>query len=793
VRSHRQHSGSRPDARRRAWPWCVLLACVLLITTPVGSAQAIPGDPVEPSVSFPAKASPLALAPSFAPPGTTSKVPNPYVVTLDASTDTLYVAGGTYPANRLSVLDARGCTVQEAQCRGPLGAARTGLRVLDIAVDPDSGTVYVAETSGFENASVSMVDGRHCNARDTSGCDAYHSAFRTGFKYVQGLQVDPRTHTLYVAGGGVVGVFDTRTCNAGSSAGCSATARVKAGNLTGYPLLDETTDTLYVPSDSFVDIVDTRTCNADDSSGCSQTPPTFPVGPPDTFSPAVFSVVDHSTGTLYVATDDSGTRDGRAAVVDARRCNARTTAGCPTASPPRARIGPEPRSLAVDPRTHSLYGLAASGGVVSVIDTRRCRARHTSGCGRAPKTVQTGAAPMWMTFDARTRSLYVANQSGNTVQVLDATRCSAVRSAGCRKTPRTAPATANSRVLPTVHTIYQAPSVARTSSDNIPQADDTLSFIDTRRCNLRHRRCSARTSIDLGYFPQVHVDPGSSTLYLVDTAADVVHLVDARRCNVSRRDACAPFADIAVPGVEAMTINPRTHTVYANQEGATTIAVLPGEHCNALDHTRCDVAAHEVELGDRAGSIAVDDSKDTVYVGIPSRQVEALLPSAACDAGSTDCVLVATALLDGVPWNSLAVPERHSLYVAGGFDADTLTVLDTAICNVHRLDGCYGPWPKTFTPNNPVAMVYDRRADLVVVTGWRGSTVALIDPKVCGVGTPSGCAQGWPRIPVGFQPASLGTDWRQNTLYVFNDYSETVSLVDLADPCRRKLCLYPTG
>jgi DNA-binding beta-propeller fold protein YncE len=406
--------------------------------------------------------------------------------------------------------------------------------------------------------------------------------------------------------------------------------------------------------------------------------------------------------------------------------------------------------------------------------------------------VQTGAEPSWMTFDARTGSLYVANRSDDTLQVLDATRCSGLRSAGCRKTPRTARATANSRVLPTVHTIYQAPSVARTTTDT-PQADDTLSFIDTRRCNQRHRHCSARRSIDLGYFPQVYVDPGSSTLYLVDAAADVVHLVDARRCNVSGRSGCAPFADVSIPAVGALTINPRTHTVYANQEGATTIAVLPGEHCNALDHTRCDVAAHEVELGDVAGGIAVDDARDTVYLGIPLRQVEALLPSAACDAGSTNCVAVATTFLDGVPRNQLAVPERHSLYVAGGFGADTLTVVDTAVCNVHRLDGCVRTWPKTSTPNVPFGLVYDRRADKVVVTGWRDSTVAVIDPKVCGAGSPSGCAQGWPRIPVGFQPVSFGTDWRQNTLYVYNDYSETVSLLDLADPCRRKLCVRPTG
>ena len=160
MRSHRQHSSSRHDARRRAWPWCVLVACVLLLTAPVGSAQATPIDPVDPPVSSPAKAAgPLAGAPSFAPRGTMSKVTRPYVVTLDPTTDTLYVAGRRDPA-RLFVLDARGCTVQQAQCRGPQASISMGAAVIDIAVDP--GTVYVASANGTPHGFVAVVDGRHC-------------------------------------------------------------------------------------------------------------------------------------------------------------------------------------------------------------------------------------------------------------------------------------------------------------------------------------------------------------------------------------------------------------------------------------------------------------------------------------------------------------------------------------------------------------------------------------------------------------------------------------------------------
>ena len=787
MRSHRQHSGSHHDARRRGWPWCVLVAGVLVITTPVGSARADPQDPPDPSATSSDHAAiPLPAARSFAPAGTTSQVTTPYAVTLEPSTDTIYVAGRSDPS-RLFVLDARGCTLAEAKCRGPLAAVGMGLRVLDIAVDPESGTVFVSNTSESPPSSVRMVDGRTCNARDVSGCADFHLSFTTDFDDVTGLQVDARTHTLYVAGGGFVSVFDTRTCNAGRQlGGCDVRARATTSIAFADPVLDETTDTLYVPQSNTVAIVDTRTCNATDTSGCSRPPVTFPAS-----DGAAFGIVDHSTGTLYVSRRDSDDRNGRVSVVDARRCNARTNAGCPSAPPRTAVIGPGASHLAVDPRTHSLYGLASGSGVVSVVDTRHCRARHTSRCKRPPKTMQTGTQPLGMAYDSRTGSLYVANQGDSTVQVLDATRCTGVRSTGCRKTPPTAPATANSRVLAIVHTIYQAAAVSPLVSE-IPEQNHTLSFIDTRRCNRKHRDCSARRSIDLGYFAHVYVDPGSSTVYLVDTAADVVHLVDARGCNVSRRSGCRPFADVGIPGVGGLTINPSTHTVYATQENATTLAVLPGAHCNALDHTHCDATAHEVELGGGVISVGVDVAHDTVYVSAGFSQLETLLPSAACDTGSAGCVPVTTTYVGGSPGLQLVMPERHSLYAAGRFGADTLTILDTATCNVHRFDGCGTSWPRTATPDIS-GLVHDRRADKLVVASGGDSTVTVIDPKVCSATTTSGCARTWPRIPVGFGPSTIGTDWRYNTLYVDNDASSTVSLLDLADPCRRNLCISPTG
>ena len=133
MRSHRQHSGSHHDARRRGWPWCVLVAGVLVITTPVGSARADPQDPPDPSATSSDHAAiPLPAARSFAPAGTTSQVTTPYAVTLEPSTDTIYVAGRSDPS-RPSIASAR-CVSRKTQRpssalsgisiwpRGPTGA-----------------------------------------------------------------------------------------------------------------------------------------------------------------------------------------------------------------------------------------------------------------------------------------------------------------------------------------------------------------------------------------------------------------------------------------------------------------------------------------------------------------------------------------------------------------------------------------------------------------------------------------------------------------------------------------------
>ena len=110
----------------------------------------------------------------------------------------------------------------------------------------------------------------------------------------------------------------------------------------------------------------------------------------------------------------------------------------------------------LDPRTQTLYTANEVDSDVSVIDATRCDAQTTSGCRpRAPEipVAPTGA---FMAADPAVETVY--DPSGpNTVSMIDTSQCNAFRSAGCAQTPATMTAGAFPdavAVNPATHTVY---------------------------------------------------------------------------------------------------------------------------------------------------------------------------------------------------------------------------------------------------------------------------------------------------------------------------------------------------
>jgi hypothetical protein len=118
---------------------------------------------------------------------------------------------------------------------------------------------------------------------------------------------------------------------------------------------------------------------------------------------------------------------------------------------PTVEISDQPYSavtgVAVDPATNTIYvaslveGDQIEDSTITVIDGSRCSATNASRCTALARMTNVGPAPIWLTFDPATRTLYVTNgltpdyDENNTVTVLDTRTCNAQNTSGCNQMP----------------------------------------------------------------------------------------------------------------------------------------------------------------------------------------------------------------------------------------------------------------------------------------------------------------------------------------------------------------------
>jgi DNA-binding beta-propeller fold protein YncE len=399
---------------------------------------------------------------------------------IDAGTHSLYTVD---QAGSISVLDTGQCNANAVQgCDTervgtislPPGSSPRG-----VAIDTGSDTIYVADTSLNE---ISVINGATCNATDRSGCTPTSSLLADPARaassgpdpsgpasvrlnsatcqpqtsgcgqtvktvhvgtFPDGIAVDQVTHTVYVTNrgspggrpGDTVSVIDGATCNGVKSSGCDRVATLDVGAGPGWIALDDGTHTAYTVNQAAgtVSVIDMATCDAVDTSGCGQKTATIAVGA----SPFVLTI-DQELHTAYVASN----LDDTVSVIDldAATCAGAGTGGCRTVSS-TARVSADASGVAVDTANRSVYvvnrGPGPGPGTVSVIDAATCNSRHRAGCARQAAAVRVGVDPAGVTIDQTTNTVYVANNGGATVSVIDAAHCNATDHAGCARSPST--------------------------------------------------------------------------------------------------------------------------------------------------------------------------------------------------------------------------------------------------------------------------------------------------------------------------------------------------------------------
>ncbi len=226
-------------------------------------------------------------------------------------------------------------------------SATTGSDPVAQAVDPSTGTLYIADESS-DTVSV-----------DSEGSTADPSDFATAGSVPTGsgpdaVALDSSAGKVFVANSGsTLTVFATSTCNQSTTTGCGSPTPVPSGGRLSSPsALAVSGSTLYVGNSNGTVAVYNATSNAWVATI------TLPSG-----STPTALAVDPTYSMVYVA---DGSKS-RIEYFSATSCNATTTSGC-GATPATVSVGADPDALAVAAGAGDLYvGNAGSGGGISVV------------------------------------------------------------------------------------------------------------------------------------------------------------------------------------------------------------------------------------------------------------------------------------------------------------------------------------------------------------------------------------------------------------------------------------------
>jgi DNA-binding beta-propeller fold protein YncE len=744
----------------------------------------------------------------------------PGFTAVDQATHTLYVTNGfnengnPVGGNTVSVIDERHCRADDvSRCKGPWPTLTVGsdpnADPSAVAIDQQTDSLYVADSS---DNTVAVFNGATCNAETSVGCGQTPAMVPVGMLPVA-IFDDPADHTVYIPNGfeDDLSMLDTATCNASDLAACP-TAPPPTVTVAGNPsggAVDSSAHTVYVTvcgdpdfgcaaGANGVSVFDARTCNATVQLGCDQ------LGTIPTTIPPFSAQVDPANQTLYTANGDN-----TIAAFDLRNCNAADLAGCATDTPGTVTL-PAPGFevtvwVAVDPANHSVYVTNQKDDSVIVVNANVCTGSDRTGCATLdPPEIHTGADPEIITLDPDTQTLYTANHVDNDVSVIDATRCDAQTTSGCRHRAPEIPLRSHGMAVdPTVATAY------------VSSAVNTVSMVDTRDCNASHSAgCSAApATVGVGTYPgAVAVNSATHTVYVAASGSGstgTVSVFDDRTCNASHQAGCGAVSTIEVPGgnPDDIAVNPVTDTVYVatiTSSGPDLLSVFNGATCNATSTVNCSQTPATVAVGssgDAQGNssldIAVNPETNTIYAsnvfnlfGPPPFLGNAIyvMNGAICEAANTTgcgqtpaTVTIAASPTVGSNPVGIAVDQAtdtiYTANIADGETAGTVSVINGAICNSQNTNGC-GQTPATAPAGfGTVGITVDQATNHVYTANIEDTSVTTIDGNTCNGTNPRGCGHTRTRAIVGDYPSAISIDPAARTAYVPD--AEGVSVIPL--------------
>lgn len=452
---------------------------------------------------------------------------------------------------------------------------------------------------------------------------------------------------------------------------------------------------------------------------------------------------------------------------------------------PTVPVVPSPFGVGINQSTGSVY--VAGDGAVAVIDATSCNARVVTGCARTPISVPSGHGGIGITVDEATDTIYVANGGDDTVSVIDGSTCNATVTAGCASDHPTVPVGS----LPSHVAVDQESHTLYVSNEGGTGPGGTVSMIDTSSCNGHttvgcHETPSAA---EVGTSPDgLVVDRDTHTLYVSNGADNTVSIIDTATCNARVSSGCRanPRVIRLASSPTGSVLDAATHTLFVPTLSTLQVPDAPGAlsiintaRCNAIVATGCDQIPARVTTGSGPIDVAENPVTRRAYVVNIEDSDVTVIDIRHCNAISPDGCRRSSPSMDiGFTGGAAAVDPATDTIYASSQDEPTVTVLAGATCNQRRTTGCRHPAPTTPTGLGPAGSTLSHARDTLYVANQFADTVSVIDTHACNTRQQSGCRATWPTIPVGQFPNAVALDEPLDTLYVTNKDSKTVSVID---------------
>jgi YVTN family beta-propeller protein len=714
----------------------------------------------------------------------------PVHIMVDQATNTAYIANQL--DNTISVVDGRHCSGRHTSQCTPIATISLGPNPADLILDAAHRTLF-ATLAGGNSDSIAVIDISSCNATDTSGCTQtpkqvvfpgstlwQGGAASVPFGFPSILDLDETTHTLYVpdANEGPIYILDTSTCN-GSTPTCSSPI-LTAAHGDGVVVERAHHSVFIVQTLNFSDqvqILDSSTCNSTNQSGCGAPPSqSFTVG----FFPFVPATVDEATHTLYMPSAFPNIL----AVIDTSVCNASTTAGCTNYA--QVEVGSFGFAAVFDPQTKTVYVENFSSTSMSVVNGATCNAVNHSGCNQKPPVLATGIDPAPFGYNPATQTLYVSSQDTNFAWVLDGSKCNATRTDGCTKNAPTTPAGSGPSGLdinPSTQSLYVA-----------NQSDNTVSVIDASACNQHQLAGCNQTwqTAPVGSGPfRLAVNKTTNTVY-VAAFDHTLSVINGATCNAAVNSSCnQPQPSTSIGNFpNDLAIDEATNTIYVANKNDNTVSIVDGTHCQGSDASGCGQSWPTFNAS-RPQALAFNPSNRTLYVANGAGNSVWIIDTSHCNNhDATDCSAKAVVPVDESPVAIGILFDSNSVFVVNRLEM-SVSIFDGAACNATNVTGCpTGPPPAVSfavfpdTLSNPFAFAYitgrqiviDQTKHTVFIPTLGDTDLVVLDGDSCLPGHLNDCIPKIANPRTGGTPNFAAVDPLSQSVYVANLQELTISI-----------------